>query len=288
MPAANSSAENRHTVQTVTPGLYPDLPPSAYHAGPGTSKTHLDLIRRAPQVYYEEVVLGTAEGKDTDAMVEGDALHALVFEPETRFVEEFALAPTKERRSNADKAAWQELEDAGFQIVRQAAWDRVHRMRDAIYRHPAARKILEKGAAEQSYYGFDPDTGEPCRCRLDWVTPRGLFVDLKTAPEGGASPWGFFRKAKEFRYYVQAPYYLDVGAWSGALDSEDSDFVFLVVEKEAPHLVGAYYMPPELMDWGRRDYREDLDRLVECRTAGYWPGYSDRLEPMPVPEWLAR
>ena len=279
-------AENRHTVQTVEPGLYPKLSNDAYHAGPGISKTYLDLVRQAPAVYAAQVLQGEAEDKDTAAMVEGDALHALVLEPE-RFGAEFALAPTKERRSNADKAAWKELEDAGYRILRQDAWDRVRRMADAVRSHPAAARLLESGAAEQSYYGYDPDTGELCRCRLDWVTGRGIMVDLKTTRGGGASPWGFYRAAKDYRYSVQAPYYLDVAGWSGALDVAGADFVFIVVEKEAPYLVGAYYLPPELMDMGRRQYREDLETLVACHQAGRWPGYSEKIEPMPVPESLA-
>ena len=36
-----------------------------------------------------------------------------------------------------------------------------------------------------------------------------------------------------------------------------------------------------------RQYREDLETLVACHQAGRWPGYSERIEPMPVPESLA-
>ena len=200
------------------------------------------------------------------------------------------------------KAEW--LANNGHRIVLdQDTWDQLHAMRDAVMAHPAASALMNMagGVAERSVYWTDPATGELCRCRPDWwIQPRGIIVDVKTTED--ASPEGFAKSIGGWRYHVQHPFYLDginemrrqvqdqdVGEeFPTALPPAVKSFVFLAVEKKAPHAVGVYALDEASVMLGRAQYRQDLDVYAECQATGTWPGYGDRIQAISVPSWLLK
>src|SRR5512143_2033910 len=122
-------------------------------------------------------------------------------------------------------------------------WDTCRHVRDAVHGHPTARALLSDGAAEQSAWWLDPETGLLCKCRPDWSRP-GLLLDLKTASD--ASPAGFFRALERYRYHVQAAYALD--GWPQAGGGAVDQFLFVVVEKALPYAVALYELSSALLD----------------------------------------
>lgn len=178
---------------------------------------------------------------------------------------------------------------AGRIVLTQDEWDQLHAMRDAVMAHPVASKLLTSvpGTAEQSVYWNDPITGELCRCRPDYWRNDGILVDLKTTDD--ASLDEFSRSVAKWRYHVQAPYYLDGCAQAiqqAGLDlGVPRHFLFLVVEKKPPYGVAVYQLDADSMELGRQQYRQDLDLYHRCRQAGEWPGYSDSIQEIGVPQW---
>jgi len=184
------------------------------------------------------------------------------------------------------------------QVLDAEAWDQLHRMRDSVMAHPAARALIEApGIAELSVYWVDPVTGEKCRCRPDFWRMDGVMVDVKTTDD--ASPEGFAKSIAKWRYHVQQPFYLD-GA-SLALQQADAeafgkirhpdaadDFVFLAVEKNPPYLVGVYMLDAASVQAGREEYRRNLDVFAECNRTGVWPGYGNLVQPISLPAWYLR
>ena len=278
----------------MLPGVYCDLTNEQYHGGPGINKSLLDLVDTAPaRALY--ALTSANDNSPTAAQVIGTALHSLVLEPDD-FAARYVLAPKFDRRTKAGKeaAAAFEAEHAGKIPVDPDDWAQLHAMRDAVMAHPGARHLLTsgRGFAELSVYWTDEATGELCRCRPDWWRADGILVDLKTTED--ASREGFRRSLVNWRYHVQAPYYLDgtEAAHRAGHAPEGFQrpvaFAFVVVEKKAPHLVAVYVLDTESMEVGRAEYRDNLDTLVECKRTGIWPGYGDDPQSLGVPEWYLK
>ena len=62
-------------------------------------------------------------------------------------------------------------------------------------------------------------------------------------------------------------------------------FFFIVVEREAPHAVKSYQLPPHAVIDGELAFRRDLTTLAQCKRAGIWPDYGDGIETIDWPRW---
>ncbi|QPB08651.1 exonuclease VIII [Burkholderia phage Mica] len=191
------------------------------------------------------------------------------------------------------KAEW-EKHNGHRRILTPEQWDQLHRMRDAIMAHPAARALLtsSKFVTEHSAYAQDPETGVLRRVRPDLWRFDGIVGDLKTTED--ASPEGFARSIAKYGYDVQDPYYLDT--LNLALQQSNPDefaahptsakaFVFIVVEKSFPHAVAVYCLDDESKALGTAKYREGLNTYAECERTGVWPGFGDAVQMISVPQW---
>lgn len=177
-------------------------------------------------------------------------------------------------------------------VLTPEQWDQLHRMRDAVMAHPAARGVLERG--------------------------QNMVVDLKTTDD--ASLEGFSKSIANWRYDVQHPYYLDglrealrqgncqppvegaaelsaywIDKETGVLcrcrpdfwRGQPNHFIFIAVEKKPPYAVGVYRLDAESVELGRAVYRADLKRYAECKANDNWPGYGDKIQTISVPGWHA-
>lgn len=182
------------------------------------------------------------------------------------------------------KAEWDAV-NSHRQILNQDQWDAVHKAAKAIKEHPAASKLINTGSgkAEQSAYWIDSLTGELCRCRPDWWRDDNIIVDLKTTEN--ASKDGFAKSIANFRYDVQAAFYLD--GIEAATGKRPRGFVFVAVEKKPPFAVGVYVLDAETLDAARAVYQKDLESYAFCQKTGNWPGYGDKIQTINLPAWHA-
>ncbi len=205
------------------------------------------------------------------------------------------------RENGAEFKLWSEIKDEyaaaneGKTILEDELFYQLINMRDAVYAHPSANKLLTKvpGKAEVSAYWHDPETGELCRVRPDFWREDGYIVDLKTTAD--ASPEGFAKSVANFRYHVQAPYYMDgmnlAAEQSGTEIKTIKGFVFLAVEKDACVVngeakgVGVYVLDESALYEGAAQYRKDLNTYVHCSNENKWPGYSSKVEKLTLPKW---
>jgi exodeoxyribonuclease VIII len=157
-------------------------------------------------------------------------------------------------------------------------------MAHSVFRHPAAAMLLAlPGKAETTWMWNDEATGLQCKCRPDWLTDDGsLIVDLKTTED--ASPAGFRKSIANWRYHVQASWYLD--GLEHATDNRPEQFIFICVEKKPPHAVAVYAADAEMIAQGQITAARDLQQLADCKAADAWPGYSDQIETISLPPWM--
>lgn len=259
-----------------------------YHALTSVvSKSHLDLVARSPLHYWARYVdPNRVEPEPTPAMTIGSALHTHVLELDTWDQRYVVMPEGIDRRTKAGKAEWEAFSTAatGRTVLSKADAELVMRMGQAVYSHPAAAMLLNlPGKAETTWMWTDRQTGVRCKCRPDWLTDDGsLVIDLKTTED--ASPRGFQKSVSQWRYHVQAAWYLD--GLEQARGERPEQFIFIVVEKKPPHAVAVYAADAEMVALGQQTAARDLEVLATCKAANAWPGYSDQIETITVPGWM--
>jgi hypothetical protein len=219
-------------------------------------------------------------------MAIGSAVHTHVLELD-QWDARYVSAPDGiDRRTKAGKAEWEAFTTAatGRTVLPKADADLVMRMAHSVFSHPAAAMLLAlPGKAETTHMWTDAATGLECKCRPDWLTDDcRLLVDLKTTED--ASPRGFSRSIVQWRYFLQASWYLD--GVEQATGTRPEQFIFITVEKKAPYAVAVYAADAEMIAAGAQTAARDLDVLATCKAAGAWPGYSDQIEPISLPPWM--
>jgi len=258
-----------------------------YHAHPAISKSHLDQVARSPLHYWARYLdPNRVTIEPTPAMAIGSAVHTHVLELD-QWDSQYAIAPESiDRRTKMGKAEWEVFTTAatGRTVLSRADADLVMRMGHAVYSHPAAAMLLNMpGKAETTHMWTDAATGIQCKCRPDWLTDDGsLIIDLKTTDD--ASPAGFRKSIANWRYHVQAAWYLN--GIEQATGTRPDQFIFLCVEKRAPFVVAVYAADAEMIQIGAEAAARDLDVLATCKAASAWPGYSDQIETINLPGWM--
>ena len=159
-------------------------------------------------------------------------------------------------------------------------------MAESVKAHDVASRLFHGGMAEVSLFWTDDATGVKCKARLDYLPEkqpgRRLVVpDLKSAVS--ADPGEFSRAAARFGYVMQQIHYSN-GIRATGLD-DDPAFLFVVVEKEPPHLVNVGQFAAEVdinataaaLDKALRLYRE-------CLATDTWPGWPGVTD-LTLPTW---
>lgn len=251
---------------------------AAYHQHPAVSKSHLDEAHKSGRHYWARYLdPNRVKPEPTPAMTLGSGFHAMVLEPDV-YEQEFCVAPEIKRTTKAGREEWAAfVADNKKKTILTA--DQValcQAMTESVFSHPAAKAILNlDGEAEQTFTWTDEQTGEACKCRPDYLVD-GMAIDLKTTVD--ASPEGFAKSVNNFRYHVQANWYL-----RGAPNA--SQFVFIAVEKTPPFAVAVYVASPEMVAAGGRAADQDLANLAEWRREDRWPSYSNQIETLNLPRW---
>ena len=260
---------------------------AAYHAHGAVSKSHLDQVARSPLHYWARYLDPNRVALEpTPAMVIGSALHTHVLELD-QWDANYATMPVGiDRRTKQGKAEWEAFSTAasGRTVLSHDDAQLVMKMGQAVFGHPAAAALLNlPGKAETTWMWRDSQTDLECKCRPDWLLDdRSIIVDLKTTED--ASPAGFRKSIGNFRYHVQAAWYLH--GIEQATGTCPEQFIFICVEKKPPHAVAVYAADAEMIKEGWQTAERDLEVLATCKDVDLWPGYSEQIEPISLPPWM--
>lgn len=154
-----------------------------------------------------------------------------------------------------------------------------------VFKHPVAGRLFAEGDAEVALYHTDAETGVRLRGRCDWICHRDrdrmVIVDYKTSTT--ANPAELVRKFWSLGYFMQAAWYRDLAVSLGL--SEDPRFLFVVQEKEAPHVVTVMEYDDDAITEGQRLNREAIRLYTQCRDRDEWPGYTVDTVTISLPGW---
>jgi hypothetical protein len=268
-------------VKITEPGIYPDLSDADYRAQLdwlSVSSAKKLLPPSCPAKF--KATLGVEEhkpqfdvGKAFHREVLGDGPDLHIYDGDS-----WRSAAARTFRENAYEHGAIPL------LVEEAAL--VRSMAAAVKRHDTASLLFSGGAPEVSAFWVDEATGVKCKARFDYLPEkqpgRRLIVpDLKSAVS--ADPGEFSRAAARFGYVMQQIHYSSALRHLGIDD--DPAFLFVVVEKEYPHLVNVGQFAEEddikataaALDKALRLYRD----CMETDTWPGWPGVTD----LTLPTW---
>ncbi|MBX3630656.1 MAG: PD-(D/E)XK nuclease-like domain-containing protein [Nitrosomonas sp.] len=262
------------------------LSADTYHQNPAVGSSGLKKIMRSP-AHYQEFRLNPPE--PTPTMQFGTAFHTALLEPDV-FSRDYAVAPKFDRRTKKGKEAaeaWDSVNASKTALTREQT-DSIQKMVASVRAHTGASLVLSNGIAEMSGFWKDEETGVACKCRPDFIgyDPSGLYlVDVKTCCD--ASIEGFARVIANLSYDVQAAFYIDgIRRVTGLTPKQ---FIFIAVEKDAPHMTAVYTASNEMIAIGREKYRGALQLLKWCTQHKHWPGYQPHglVESIDLPRWAA-
>lgn len=236
------------------------MPSADYHAHPAIGKSTLDLIARDPHL-VEWARHAPQDASKTSALDFGDAMHAILLEPE-RLTADFAVAPELNLRTNDGKAEYKRFveQHAGKTILDHDDYRKLQLMLASVRANRQAMALLEgdEGFNEHSWFWTDRETGLECKCRPDrYIPSRALLIDVKTTPD--ISKFKF--SVEDYRYYVQDAWYCDGMAANGI----DCTMAFLVVQTSIEcgrYPVQVVTLPQETFLYGQQIYRRDLNRYA--------------------------
>lgn len=276
-------------------GLHFDIPAVDYHRWPGASNSRLMELSRSPK--HARHKMDNPESQ-TPAMILGTAFHLLTMEPE-KFPGSYAIAKqcvaVQKNGKQCQNPGKLRVEgtwycgvhtppvDADPQAVLSSDdYDTIHRMRDAVMAHPAARALIEAAKnREVSGVWNCSVTGVLCKLRADMLCD-GISVigDLKTTED--ASRRGFTRSIDIYGYHFQGGMYT-----SGLADlgMAFENFCPIAVEKAPPYGVAVYRMRDDVLDASRDEVIRRLRLWKKCEESGNWPAYPDEIQDIGVSDW---
>jgi len=210
----------------------------------------------------------------------GTDFHCYYLEPE-EFKKRYRLTPAdiKPGSSKAWKEYKEDMERNGLQILDPedlAAFEIMKQKIDAL-------NLFHNGVAEKPLFGKirAADTDIDVKCRPDYLLPE-MILDLKTAQS--ARKEEFDKAVRNYRYYVQAAFYLEICRQHNPLVEK---FIFVVVESTPPYSVAAYELDEGYLAAGKAQYLADLEKYVydtRMNRKGYEPG----VQMLAPPDWFMK
>ncbi len=311
-------------MRKIKPGLIADLPNADYHAGPGVSKSQLDLVAKCPGL----LAWSAKAPRDDEARAAvdiGTALHALLLEPD-KFADGYAVefAPPEtalvtidqlkaymdangiEYAAKDSKGALTEKllaaapdapvierlralhahETRGRVILSEAEFRKLHLMRDSVLAHPFARALVQSpGLVEPSIYWRDPDTKVLCRMRPDKIANLRNGRRFLLDVKTTADMDRFAASVHDYRYHVQDAFYSE--GFERHFGAPPDAFVFLAVSTTRDagrYPVRCFVLDPEDRQAGADAWRANLATYAACVAADSWPG----IESISRPDWARR
>jgi hypothetical protein len=286
------------------PGIYRDIPFSVYRSWPAVNKSSLDHIQERSPLHCKFRMDNPED--ETEALRIGHGYHTLALEGEDKYASEFLIAsacratvkstgrPCENSGSLLGPDGLFYCRTKGHAPAGSAEPDNVITAdQDATIRATlagtlrcsGAREFIESpGDNELSIIWIDPETGLPCKARIDMVRAGWNSIgDLKTTED--ASKDGFTRSIDKYGYQRQGAFYLR-GAKAVGIDCEY--FSIIPTEKSAQHAAAAYKLMGDAIGAGDEQIGKLLRIYAKCKSTGHWWGYSEGFEDISISQWEMR
>jgi hypothetical protein len=250
------------------------VPFEDYCALPGMNASSLHDISVSPLLYHYNK---THERIDRDSLRLGRATHTATLEPR-RFALEYAVWRKSDGVRRSKK--WDAFREVNAErtILTELQYWTANSIADAVRAHPRAAALLREGKPEVTILWTHPRTGLPCKSRLDWLCD--ALVDLKSTRN--PTPGKFSSDAARLGYHIKLAFYADAcaAAGLGALPVK-----IISAQNTRPFDVVVFNVTEAALNTGREAYEAALDKYIECKASGVWPGVASEEVDLHLPAW---
>ena len=254
--------------------LKEDISNAEYHGSGELSRSIAwSLITTCPQKVKYDM---TPPKESSPALIIGSAFHAATLEP-GKFDDEFAVKPQEidgqGPRTKHYKEAFEIMQknEPNKSWLAPSDYDLVMDMAASALDHPILRTHMAEQSSIIEGTGFFEMEGAKCKVRPDLYNPgAGVVIDLKSTQD--ASEKGFAKSVRQFGYTFQACWYMHALRLIG---EKPKQFIFLAVEKSAPHLTAAYTLSATDIDKQMANMEKACKLWATCESSGVWPSYTD-------------
>lgn len=259
-----------------TPAEYlPDLPMKTYREIPAvnasTLKEETTLEMRHTQIGDEEEL---SESTATTFAL-GTVIHKAILEPDAFDSDDwqswFHFSPTKGVTTKAAQELAATL-PPHVTIITPEMLDKARRCRDVARQDKDVEMLLKNADLELTGKAWDPALKVWRKSRFDIRGGEGsnYLADLKSVQSLNLE--AFSRQIRNFRWDIQATYYLDTDA---LISDPRQKFYFIGITKQAtPFLVRVFEIPDDMINDARTDYLERVAKFIKAAKTDTWPGYS--------------
>jgi hypothetical protein len=268
----------------VSPGIYPDIPASVYHAdpapNPSLSCSILErLLERTPAHAYAAHPRLTKQEPEEFKHNLGTVVHELLLGGGGLIVIDADSWRGKEAQGARDAA----LRDGQTPVLRhhyEEAMQIFERILLQMEQHPDLKGLLEVAIPEASAFWQEP-SGFWCRCRPD-LAMEDLLVDLKvTGVAATPEAWGAGH-AMRMGYARRACFYRR--GWR-AVANVMPRYRFAVIENHPPYALSVFECSPEALDIGVREVAAGMAIWERCMRTNEWPAYPREIQWINPPVW---
>jgi len=230
-----------------------------------TTNSQLGYVKRSPSYYWKMRNGGKIDGP---ALRFGSLVHTLILEPE-KYSENFVVfnpedRPEKEKGMTSKmNKEWKKRLDLDCKegrkyLMTMEQYELALKLKRKLNDCPEVKAILDNCETEVPKTWIDFNTMSKCKGKADIVIDGGdMLVDIKTT---GKDVVDFKKSAYRYAYHRQAAFYLD--------GFNAKEFVFIVIESNAPHQIGIFRCSENFIDQGRQEYIELLEKKKKyCESA---------------------
>jgi len=223
----------------------------------------------------------------TPAMLLGEALHCIVFEP-LFFDTRYAVKPEDiNRRTKAGKdqyACW-EADLGGRKILTKEQSDTASFMAQILQHDPYTNDTLYDSPGQNEIVMQGEIDGVPMKGIADRIiTPLegNRLIDLKTTSSSIANDGAMSRIVANFQYHCQLWLYSELAKQNG----HQIDQVEIIFQPtKGSHLPNNFVFNQPTLDEGERLVRKAIAIHKACTEANLWPGLAKDKEPSGLPTW---
>ena len=208
-------------------------------------------------------------------MLFGRAFHAYLLQPELfkkgYIVFDPANRPEQDKgmTSKINKEWREKFNESGKDILTAEQLIQIQDMKRSIMDNFYARALLSNGSPETSF--FTELNGVKVKARADYwrvKKNKNIIVEVKTTTD--ARPDIFARDMAKYNYHISVAYYVDIVQ---QITGNECDYLFIVVEKDAPHGMSILRPSDQVHSCGCYEYEVLLELYNQCNQSNQFPGY---------------
>lgn len=214
------------------------------------------------------VAYDKAERQESHALLFGDALHTLCLEGTGVFHDSFAVLPEGlDRRTKDGKAIYEDMKSTGKKLITQVDYDTICNMEVNLRKDELIRTLMKGGSNEVTLVG--ELFGVKVKARLDRITEDGNIIDLKSVSDVPKRR-NFRSTVFSYKYYIQQAWYCML---LEEITGKRPDFIFIAMEKTAPHSVRAFKLDNDFYNRGVEEVKKGLALYKACVRDNFWPAF---------------